>query len=68
MKTLSRLGSIALVMALLGIIWMKFGMLTAIAIAFSVAGYLVVLAMRNAAADIIAYERDQRPDLHAYDH
>jgi hypothetical protein len=68
MKTLNLLGALALAVAALALIWMEFGMLTAFGIAFSIAGYLFVLAMRKAAAEIMAYEQDQRPDLHVYDH
>lgn len=65
MSRLARLTILTLLAAAIAGLWVSFGMLTAIAVAFTMLAYCFVWMMRTAADEIRRYEREQRPDLHA---
>jgi hypothetical protein len=49
----------------LALVWVAAGPLCALAVCFTILGYLFVLGMKNAAEEIRRFEREQRPDLYA---
>jgi uncharacterized membrane protein len=67
MRRYNRLGLTIIMVMLLAAVWLNFGLLAALGVSFATGGYFLVLAMRMAADEIKRYERDQRPDLHAFD-
>ena len=46
-------------------VWVAAGALYALAISLTMLSYLFVLGMKNAAEEILRFEREQRPDLYA---
>nr|WP_314444128.1 hypothetical protein [uncultured Sphingomonas sp.] len=63
MPTILRTSLFALTLGALGALWVIAGPMTAIAAGFATFAYVFVLAMKSAAAEILRFEREQRPDL-----
>ena len=63
MSKILRTSLLALTLGALGALWVFAGPKTAIAAGFATFAYLFVLAMKSAAAEILRFEREQRPDL-----
>jgi hypothetical protein len=64
MKRTRRLSIYGLILTALVALWISTEPRTALGITLSLLAFLFVVALKNAAHEILKFERNQRPDLH----